>query len=726
MSTLYPVATAASKELVVATPDPGFGFEAQERSPRLNAIWQHILRWKWVIVGIVLVALIGGLVVTSLTPKRYTATTRIDLSRNTERASEAKDAERGSVVLNAEFYQTQYSLLHARSLATRVANALNLARSRTYAAAIGQRMSGPSRHAPTRTIVSALLDATAIRPIPGSSLVDIQVETRDAGLSAQIANEWAAQYIQASLEKRFQSTASARRFLETRLSELRQRMDESDRELVTYSADAGVIALSQPGSSDGTARTQPTLVGQNLIALDAALSNATAERIAAESRVSKSGALSLQASQSLLGLRQQRAEVAVNYARLITQFEPGYPAAQALQSQLNTLDQTISREEGRVRESLNNEFRQAVRRESDLRAQVEVLKNRVVAEQRGAIRSNVLQRDVDTNRQLYDALLQRYKEIGVQGVTASNISIVDAAEVPVTASNPKLLNNLALALLLGIVLAVAATIALVQIDEGIDSPAAVRQHLPYPLLGVIPAVSGPDARTEFDNQHSAVSNAYAELLGTLAFSTHHGVPRTIAVTSTRAGEGKSATSYALAKMLVRSGRRVLLIDGDMQSPSLHLLFGIENTEGFSNLLAGADDWQRMVRAGGMDGLSFLTAGPYPPSAAELLSGPRLASMIETFATLYDHVLIDCRPALGTADGPLIAATVQGVIYIVQANGSRLRRIRMGQSRLKAGHGHILGVLLTKYKAGAFDGQVYGNPHQHPGTTRLGSRLLGRA
>lgn len=729
MSNQFPVATATSTEVVVAAPTIAGAIDAPEQLTGLQQFWQTVQRWKWVIIGIVLASLMTGFVLTSMMPREFTATARLDISREPEQATTLDREQRAPAVDNAEFYKTQYSLLHARSLAARVGNALRLSKNSDFVSSFRLRQGKGIKPPSARSIVSALLGATRINPVVGSSLVDIEVTTHDPDLSAQIANEWGKQFIQASLEKRFQSTADARRFLEGRLNELRQRMDDSERELVTYSSNAGIIALSQSDGDLGTPRTQQTLVGQNLLALDAALTAATAERIAAQSRISKNGALSLAANQSLLGLRQQRAEIASNYAKVITQFEPNYPTAQALQSQLNTLDQTISREEARIREGVNAEYRQAQQRESELRAQVDSLKAKIVAEQRGTIRSNVLQRDVDTNRQLYDALLQRYKEIGIKGVGPNSITIVDPAEPAAVPSSPDLLRNLIVSLLIGIAVAIATIFALFHVGEGIDSPAAVAEHLAQPLLGVIPSTHGVDPHAEAENQRSTVAEAYIGLLTNLSFSTDHGVPRTMAITSTRAGEGKTSMACALGRLLARSGRRVLIIDGDMQAPTLHKLFGVENTQGLSNLLAGADAWEQIVKPSGLEGLTILTAGPRPPSAAALLRGPRFATIIHGFSDLFDHVLIDTPSVLGRADGLLVASVVQGVVHLVQTNGARVRGIRLALARLTTGRANVIGVVLTKADASAFDSFRYGygdgNAYEYGSSARPGRRLIGR-
>ncbi|MEI9928774.1 MAG: GNVR domain-containing protein [Sphingomonas sp.] len=171
---------------------------------------------------------------------------------------------------------------------------------------------------------------------------------------------------------------------------------------------------------------------------------------------------------------------------------------------------------------------------------------------RRSIQYNIFQRDVDTNRQLYDALLQRYKEIGVAGgVGVNNISVVDPAELPNRPSSPKLVLNLLLGLLAGIALGAAIAFLLEQIDEGIGDPAEVQESLDAPLLCTIPKSLGGDPVAALEDPKEALSEAYFSLQTNLAFATDHGFPHTLAVTSSRPAEGKSVTAFAIAKTLAR-------------------------------------------------------------------------------------------------------------------------------------------------------------------------------
>lgn len=683
--------------------------------PSLLQYWQIVLRWKWVILGIIGAALAIGLIATLLASPQFSATSRIEISRDQKNITNVDGLDSPASDRDLEFYQTQYSLLEARSLAERVARTLRLGRNGEFFASHGVDPSGnmfAGNNSPTINVAEAarrekmavdlLLEHVAILPVRGSSLVDIGYTSGSPSISAQIANSWAQQFVAQSIDRRFSSTADARRFLEGRLADLRVKLESSERDLVNYAAEKGIVALGRTKDADGRTDVDRTLVSSDLEALNSALATATAERIAAESRARQRDAganADALSNPTISDLRQKRAEIAAEYAKLMVRFEPEYPAAKELAQQLRTIDGSIAREESRVQNSRSSDYRAALLRESELRQRVDQLKSGLNRQQQDSIQYNIFQREADTNRQLYDGLLQRYKEIGVAGVGANNIVIVDPARVPDSPSSPSFIINLALALTVGLGLAAIATFALNQVDEGLRDPNQVVRVLQIPLLGSVPASEDGDTLAELQDAKSALSEAYLSIRSNLAFSTDHGLPRALMVTSTRAAEGKSTTSFALAMVLGRTGKRVLLVDADMRSPSMHGFAELPNSVGLSNYLAGADDWRDNLLETPSRGVTLLPAGPTPPSAAELLSSDRITALIRQATEEFDHVVIDSPPILGLADAPLLTRSVEGIVFVIEADSVPIRGIKTSLARLQAVHAHVFGAVVTKLNAG---------------------------
>lgn len=691
------------------------GEAGSEVVPLLVEYWRIFERWKWIILGILALSMLGGLVATLLATPQYTATGRLEINRDQKKVTNVEELEPESVGRDQEFYQTQYKLLEARSLAQKVARDLKLGADRDFFAAHGIELDGvgifgsnstdivtaDQRAKRERDAISLLLGHVVISPIRDSRLADVSYSSGSPEMSTKVANAWMRSYIDASISRRFAASADARTFLERRLEELRAKLEQSERDLVAYARDKRIVTLASTQDIEGKTRAERTLAGDNLIALNDALARATADRIDAESRTGgaagETSAAQLALNPALAGLRQRRAELAAEYAKLMVQFEPGYPRAVAIQEQISALDASISREERRILSATSSDYRSAVKREAELRDRVEALQTELGKEQQNSIQYNIYQREVDTNRQLYDGLLQRYKEIGVAGVGTSNIAVVDPAERPTRPSSPKLTLNLLAALILGIVIAAITTYALEQSDEGVKEPSQVTKRLGVPLLGSVPKTV-EDPINILSDPKSDIFEAFLTIRTNLALSTDHGIPRAVMLTSTRPAEGKSTSSIALASVFARMGRKVVLIDADMRSPSIHKLIGIENERGLSNYLTGDEEWTKLLHQTRFDQLHVITTGPIPPSAAELLSTDRLIVLVETLLRDFDHVVIDSPPMLGMADAPLISRAVEGCLFVIESEGTAIRGVASALARLKAGNARIFGAVLTKISA----------------------------
>ena len=700
------------------------GGEAAQQTPLLVTYLRIAKRRRWLILAIIAVCLILGLVATLLMTPLYTAAATVEIQRESANIVNVEGVEPKTGSVDQEFYQTQYGLLQSRSLAERVARELRLYNSPEFFEAFGATdrvdelrsgridNSAAARNARIRSAGRILLDGIEVSPVRLSRLVDVQFTSPDPQLSARIVNSWTENFIETTLERRFEATSYARKFLEDRLEQLRQRLEESERILVDYASRENIINIPTGGSTADGAPAERPIVAEDLSTLNQALAVATAARVEAQSRVRGTGGSTAEALQSqvISNLRQRRAEASAEYARLLSQFEPEYPQAQALQMQIRELDAAIAREETRVRSTLEESYRSAAARESALQGRVQQLRDELLNVRGRSIQYNIYQREVDTNRQLFDALLQRYKEIGVAGgVGVNNVAVVDAAAVPGRPSSPNLILNVLISLLIGAILGAGVALALEQIDEAISTPTDLERTVGLPLLGTIPKVAD-DPQAELEDPKSPLVEAYLSAQTRLNFATDHGIPRSLVVTSTRPAEGKSTTTYALARLLARTGRKVVLIDGDMRAPSLHGFFDVKNERGLSNYLAGNDDLSALIHNDSVRGMSLMSAGPLPPIAAELLTGNRLERLLQELARIYDNVLIDAPPVMGLADTPLIASRADGTVFVIESHATRSSTARVAIGRLRDAHVRLLGAVLTKFQSRRADygyGYEYG-------------------
>lgn len=684
------------------------------RVPILLQYWNILWRRRIVVIGAVGLSLLAGAIATGMATPIYTAVTKIEISREQARVTNVEGLESERAGQAQEFYSTQYELLRSRTLAERVVRKLGLARSNEFFALHGIDVGGdgatgaqvglsPAEAKNREQRAVALLQGNVdVQPLRGSALVTIGYSNPDPVWSAKIANTWASEFIQNSLDRRFASTAEARAFLEKRLEDLRQRLDQSEQQLVNYAVSRNIISVKEAQGEGGNNQTIQTLTGADLEALNQQLAAATVDRIKAQSNMSalaKRRDNMQSVDNAAIGrLRERRAQLNGELAALLVTFERDYPPAQAIQEQIDSIERAISVEQNRVSSATTGEFEAARQRESELRSKVDTLIDKLTTEERNGIQYGILKREVDTNRQLYEALLQRYKEIGIAGVGANNVSIVDTAVPPGAPSSPNLLINLILATIAGLGVAGILVLVLENIDQGIRDPAVVEQKLGVPLLGVIPETSADEPLEDVADPKSFVSEAYITVLSNLAFSTDHGVPRLFMLTSTGQAEGKSTSALALAAGLTRAGKKVVVVDADMRIPTIDKRIGKRGTDGLSNYLAGDDNLDAMIHPLDFGNLSVLPSGPIPPSAPDLLSGGRMAMLVEELLKRFDHVVIDAPPILGLADTTLIARNVEGVVFIAEAERGAIRAISDAIGRLRTSKARVFGLVLTKYSA----------------------------
>lgn len=720
------VATSSAEHGSIFDDEPTYGETVGRQHDANNSLIRDyiaiVLRRKWIILAVLVAAQFAGVAATFLATPQYTASSRIEISRQDQRITNVEGVSDSDRTFDQEFYETQYELLRARAVAERVERELRLASRPEFFEAHGvdlsqlplsepegQVRSSEERDELRNAAIELLLENVQVSPISRSSLVDIVYTSANPTLSAEIVNDWAEQFIAESRDRRFSMTSGAQEFLERRLGELREDVENSERQLVTYANQNDIVILNRQ-EQDGRTVATPTLAAASLEQLNSSLIEATAQRVALEARARAPSGSDIASNPAIGSLRNRRSELQSQYAELMVRFEPGYPAAQALAEQIEALDNSIAREEARLRSGSQGDYLAALRREQALQDRVDNLTDQLRNQERARIQYNIYQNEVDTNRELYEGTLQRYREIGVASVGASNISIVDLAQVPKVPSSPNLLLNLAVALFGGIAAAGVIIFLLEQFDDGIRNPSDLTPATGLALLGAIPIADDDEEIIDLINDpKSEVSEAYLTVRSNLALSSSHGVPRSLIVTSSRAAEGKSSTSYALATVLARTGKRVVLVDADMRSPSVHEVLGQKNNEGFSNFLAGSSDLDTLVHETGTPNLAVMTAGPTPPSAAELLSGDRTKILIDTLLAQYDHVVIDAPPLLGLADAPLLSKLVGGVVYVIESRGVPVRGVNMSLDRLRDSRANLLGGVLTKFddKAAANYGYGYG-------------------
>ena len=400
---------------------------------------------------------------------------------------------------------------------------------------------------------------------------------------------------------------------------------------------------------------------------------------------------------SIQFLREKRAMLVSDYQEKLAMFKPDYPDMRRLKAQIAQFDAEIERALTVIKGSLKAHYESLRQQEELLQKNIEEARGKVLTARNKNIQMQILQREADSTRTLYDGLLQQYKDIGVAGATGTNnVSVIDRAEVPGAPYKPNLMKNLQLWLLLGLVGAAIAVAGLEIWDDTFKSPEDIEDQLGLTVLGLIPKSKEDVFEALRKSPVSGISEAYRSLRTALQFSTSNGLPKSLVVTSPNPGEGKSTTSVALAMNFAQLGMKVLLIDADLRNPSAHRLLKRESESGLTNLLVGAASAQDVLQATDVSGLMFMAAGPVPPNPAELLAGQNMTRLLSTASENFDIVIVDAPPVLGLADAPLLTSIAAGTLLVLGAGETRRGVVKAALKRLHFARAQVIGVVLNKF------------------------------
>jgi capsular exopolysaccharide synthesis family protein len=678
-------------------------------SANLRHAFAAVRRYFWMAVAIIGAAVVLALISTLLDTPRYTAETSVQINDQSDEVL-GSDFEAGNVAPPSDwdidrFLNTQLDILRSRGLAERVADRLELAGSERFFSAMEVSPSALAgdQAEDRRLAVELLRDNLEIDLPRATRVAAVSFTSTDPEMSASVANAFAEEFIQANLQRRYDSTSYARDFVADQLEEARVSLEDSERELNEYAKSVGLIRTRDAISPDGRDAVAGTVTTSSLIQLNDAAIAARAARIEAQSRWEAIQGSPLLSSQPVLGnptvqnLMTRRAELQAELQSARERYLPDHPAIGRLEEDIAALTRQLDTTASQVRESIRAEYRAAQVAQTRLDGQVLDARGASLAEQDRSVRYNVLARQADTARSIYDGLLQRYRELNASaGIASSNIAIIDRAEAPNVPSSPNVPRNIALGLLIGLGLAAIAVFLRDQLDDVIHTPEDVEDKLDLALLGVVPRSDDVEPIEALKDPKSPIAEAYNSLRGALLYSTPTGLPRIIVVTSAQAHEGKSTTSLAIASGFARIGMKPLLIDADLRRPALDRLFGLRAERGLTNLLVSQDDpATAIIHIDGAD-IDLLPTGPLPPSPSELLSSPRMAQLLESFAESHDVVILDSPPVLGLADAPMLAAIADGTVFVVEAERGRSGALKAALRRLRSMKPVLLGAVLAKF------------------------------
>lgn len=699
----------------------------------MRALLRVLLRYKWMLLALML---LGGVVATvqSLrsTPMYRTAAL-VQIDRTAQRVvafGQDVDPERDAWD-DGSHLNTQIELLRSRAMAERVIDELGLNRRKSADEALPDEL-GEARspdaangaasasktgflgrlqntyrklHTPAITdtrfldrdgAVSAFRASVSIEPVRESRLVNIVVTNSDPELASRIANTLAKTFMAVNLERRLESSTYARRFLEDQIKATKTKLEESERQINDYSKRNQILALSD--KSD--------VASQNYATLSASLARAEEERIKAESFYNEvvrnpESAPQVLDSKAIQALKEQRVRLEAEYTQGLAVYKPEFPKMLQLRAQIDDLGARVKAEVNVVVGSIKAQYDAARQQESLLRERVGQSRTTVESVQDRSVDLNLFKRELETNRQVYDSLLQRFKEVAVTGgLTTNNISIVDEAKPPLFPFSPDPERYALIGMALGLLLGLGLAFLRENLDDSVKHPDEIEPSYGLPVLGLIPLVrksgrSGQVAALVHEDPRSAFSEAYRSMRTSLQFSTNDGAPKLMMVTSCGKAEGKTTTAIALAINFAQLGKQVLLVDADMRNPAVHKTMLLPNESGLSNFLAGEPGASTLIQKANINNLSVLTAGPMPPDPVELLMGPKFQLLLEKAQELgYTQIIIDSPPLLGIADAVVLGNQIPHVIFTIKSGSTRKSAIKDALRRLRHGGIVPMGVVLT--------------------------------
>lgn len=687
----------------------------------LRVIWRR----KWLILSVLILATVTTTLISSLITPVYRSTILLQIDYTPPKLLTFGEAARAEPIYRGknDFYETQYQILQSRSLAKRVVEQMNLGQNPVFmlqkpspweqwiSQPLRQLWAGGGTQPPegksavpltseqaNERAVGRFLGSLGVTPVKDSRLVRLSFSSFDRQLSANVLNTLAQVFMNLEVDRRYEASAFTRNFLKEQLEETKVKLQAAETKLTQYARSQEIVNVE---TKDGTVHAQ------KFAAMSAALLEAERARIQAETDYRTLMSDQGQGHTAILDntvvqkLKESRANLEAEYQQNRKIFKPAYPKMLQLQEQITELDQQIEREVRNVRAAAKTRYDSLRQQEQSLRARVAALQEDVLKVQDNRATYEILRREVDSNRALYDNLLQRVKEAELaNNLELNQISVVDAAE-PGGQIKPDTQGNLQLALLLGLVGGLGLAFLFEHLDDTVQSLEELEKRIGISALGVVPI-----AKTEKgvapallvkDQPRSGFAEALRSIRTALMYSTAQGAPKLLHLTSTSAGEGKSTCAVSLAAAFAQTGGSVLLIDADLRKPSLHNVLNISNESGLTDYLTGDAKPADISRSCVLPNVFVIPAGTLPPNPAELLAGHKFLDLLRTAEQRFTHVIIDGPPVLGLADALILANLVRNTVMVVESQVTRPKQLRGAIKRLRSANAHIIGGILTKLR-----------------------------
>ncbi len=708
----------------------------QEEVIDLRQYWRIVDRFKWRIAALsVAVAMLTAMVVFSMTP-RYQATATLMIEAEQAKALSIEEVY-GLDSSRKEYFLTQFEILKSRRIAERVVEQLELTSHPEFDP--DQQESGfslrdwlpflaqpePLSEEEARTlklqkVTDAFAERLTISPVRNTQLVKITFESESSQLAAEVANTVAEVFIESHLEAKLEMTQQATSWLNQRLDGLRVKLEASEAKLQAFQESEGLVDVE---GVQGLAAQELNEITTQLMQTRKVMKQAESIYQLVQTRGADFDALgSLQEvlnHQVIQDVKKAEVEASRKVSELARRYGPKHPKMIAARDELESVQDKLRSEVRRLIAGIENDYETAKANERALARELAQAKGEYQQVSRKETRYNELKREVDVNRQLYNAFLTRFKETSeTSDFEAANARLTDPATAPREPAKPKKNLIIALALLVSAMFGVMLAFLIEALNDGIRNPEDVENKLSQRMIGLLPWVKHDkgerlDLRTFFESDQQSFSEAVRTLRTSLVLSHLEKPAKVISVTSSVPGEGKTTVAenlgFALAQM-----EKVLLIDADMRRPSVGKDFGLPVYHpGLSNLIAGSSNLDECVYRDEKSGMDVMPAGAVPPNPQELLSSPRFAKALQQLTEKYDRVIIDTAPAQVVSDALIVSRVADSLLYVVKADSTRQKMITNGIGRLLQVGAKLDGVVLNQVDTTS-KASYYGNYYGYAG------------
>ena len=702
---------------------------ASSQEIHLKDYLRVILKRKW-IIGTVAVIVLTLAVLSSLKKEPYyRASTRLSIQRQS--ANVLVFPNMALPFFDPGYYQTQYTILRSRPLAERVIKKLGLQESPEFKPSSRGRFSfdlktsvvwlvkklnpvnlfnGPSSAKETIKpnnarnngispgLVNALIGRLGVTPMKDSKMVvDLSFTGRHPHIIAQIVNAVAEEYINMTMEAKIETAQKMMAKLNEQLSQQKAKVEESEIILQKYKERKNIVSLEE----------KQNIVVQRLSQLNSLVTSAKTERIAIETRYRELKKLAnqpemIESLPSILSntmiqqLKTDYVGLQRRYSELSKKYGTKHPKIIELRSQIGLMKKKVALEVRKNVNSLMTEYKVAQSKEATLVEALENQKKEALELNRKAIDYNILQRDAESNRQMYNVLIKKLKEMDLSSdLKGTNIRIIDPAQVPRSPVGPKRGFNILFSAFIGLGLGMALAFFLEYIDTSMKTPEDIKR-IQVPYMGYIPTIHSNNHLELIvqEDPKSLISEAYRTLRTGILFSGSKPSPQFIQVTSAGPQEGKTITTANMATVMAQSGSRVLIVDCDMRKPRIHEIFGIPNARGLSDLLLDGEDGFSFIKKTKVPNLNLLTCGTIPVNPSELLSSKRMQRLLTLLGEKYDRIIMDSPPVLAVTDSIVLSRLVEGIILVVGAKGSSRNGVARAAELLKEVNARIVGAVLN--------------------------------